>query len=367
MLCAVICTEARAEKVKKAVSSAEYAIVFEHTVPQGSGNAAQILNTAARVTTDILVLDLDVAPEVEIIEALHGYRMLRPTTRIILLAPGRSPGDATVAALVNMGIYDIVAALPQADWELLVRQALTGPPATYTQAAKWKTDLGLGHIASKAAEERPGGAITLSVLGLSHKHENPFILYGITAFLACRNYKVALVDVSQRLFPAHLFNLQNRELANLEVVLPGLRLLETAPPFYVTEEQFSQKIASGGYDYAIYYMGFWDEDRHREAIACCLPILTVNSEAWAEADIVMVRALGGLYRLALTHSYWRAQPTELAATIQQVCPVYVISESGILTPQEQLESLLSPILPASSRVVVTPEKWFGFSNREAKS
>ncbi|MGB9660741.1 MAG: hypothetical protein ACPL5F_01825 [Moorellaceae bacterium] len=136
MLCAVICTPARAEAVRKVVLSAGYQLVLERIVT-AQDDLAQALNAAARVAADVLVLELPQDLGEEIIKPVDGYRMLRPTTRIIVLATGRSPGDPTVAAMVHMGIYDIIAGLPQADWENLVHEALTATPADYSKAAAW--------------------------------------------------------------------------------------------------------------------------------------------------------------------------------------------------------------------------------------
>ncbi|MBE3582217.1 MAG: hypothetical protein IMW96_11410 [Thermoanaerobacteraceae bacterium] len=136
MLCAVICTSDRAEAVRKAVVSAGYQLILER-ITAGQNDFAQALNAGARVAADVLVLELPPGLGEEIIRFVEGYRMLRPTTRIIVLAPGRSPGDPTVAAIVHMGIYDIIAGLPEADWENLAHEALTGPPADYSRAAAW--------------------------------------------------------------------------------------------------------------------------------------------------------------------------------------------------------------------------------------
>ncbi|MGB9860486.1 MAG: hypothetical protein ACPLQP_11175 [Moorellaceae bacterium] len=136
MLCAVICTPERLEAARKAVASAGYQLVLERIVT-AQDDLAQALNAAARVAADVLVLELPQDLGEEIIKPVDGYQMLRPTTRIIVLAPGRSPGDPAVAAMVHLGIYDIIAGLPQADWENLVHEALTAPPADYSRAASW--------------------------------------------------------------------------------------------------------------------------------------------------------------------------------------------------------------------------------------
>lgn len=136
MLCAVICTPERLEAVRKAVASAGYQLVLERTAT-GHDDLAHALNAAARVAADVLVLEPPQDLGEENIRSVDGYRMLRPATRIIVLATGRTPGDPTVAAMVHMGIHDIIAGLPEADWENLLHEALTAPPADYSRAAPW--------------------------------------------------------------------------------------------------------------------------------------------------------------------------------------------------------------------------------------
>lgn len=94
---------------------------------KGQGPAA--LEEAARVPADVLILDVSTGPGLG--RAVLRYSLARPNTRVILLAPGRSPGDADVAQVVGMGVYDVVT--DPADLPVV----LDGPPATKAQAALW--------------------------------------------------------------------------------------------------------------------------------------------------------------------------------------------------------------------------------------
>jgi len=62
------------------------------------------LEGAARVPAELLLLDVAAADP----RALLRYRLARPATRIVLLVPGRRPGDPAVAAAVQSQVYDIV-------------------------------------------------------------------------------------------------------------------------------------------------------------------------------------------------------------------------------------------------------------------
>lgn len=95
------------------------------------------LTEAGRLNLHTFVLDLDSGPPGAILEALHAYRIVRPNTRIVILAAGRKPGDKTVAALIGMGIYDIVAPSADEDSISALELALQNPTPTYAQAARW--------------------------------------------------------------------------------------------------------------------------------------------------------------------------------------------------------------------------------------
>jgi hypothetical protein len=81
---------------------------------------------AARVPAELLLLDVALAEP----RALLRYRLARPGTRIVLLAPGRRPGDRAVAAAVQSQVYDVaddLDRLPQ----------LLDHPADFAAAARW--------------------------------------------------------------------------------------------------------------------------------------------------------------------------------------------------------------------------------------
>jgi hypothetical protein len=93
-------------------------------VTPAGGPAA--LEAAARLPAALLLLDVAAADPC----ALLRYRLARPDTRIVLLAPGRRPGDRAVAAAVQSQVYDIaddLDRLPQ----------LLDHPADFAAAARW--------------------------------------------------------------------------------------------------------------------------------------------------------------------------------------------------------------------------------------
>lgn len=83
-------------------------LIFEKTGYFDLDEFTQHCQAAARVNIETLFIDIDCATEDAIIKGVRQYRMLR-NTRIVLLCPGRQPGDPTVAALVGLQVWDIIA------------------------------------------------------------------------------------------------------------------------------------------------------------------------------------------------------------------------------------------------------------------
>lgn len=75
----------------------------------------QHCQAAAAVNLSILIVDLDTTDPASFIRGIRIFRQSRRDTRIILLAPGRKPGDPTITSLLPLQIYDIVA--PEGDLE----------------------------------------------------------------------------------------------------------------------------------------------------------------------------------------------------------------------------------------------------------
>lgn len=109
----------------------------------GEVDIRNTLIAASRVNLDTLVIDINVASATTILQALHTYRVQRPDTRTIVLAPNRQPGDMTVAGIIALGIYDIVATEATENEKAIqeLRGFLDSPPATYAQAARWAVQI----------------------------------------------------------------------------------------------------------------------------------------------------------------------------------------------------------------------------------
>ncbi len=111
------------------------------------GEGAGALAAAARIPADPLILDVATGPGLG--PAVLRYRLARPQTRVVLLALGRSPGDAEVAGVVQAGVYDVLT--DAAD----LAAVLAGPPGDLAAGARWlDPDLTPGGAARAPARER---------------------------------------------------------------------------------------------------------------------------------------------------------------------------------------------------------------------
>ena len=70
--------------------------------PTEPGEGAGVLAAAARIPADPLLLDAATGPMLG--PAVLRYRLARPQTRVVLLALGRSPGDAEARGWSRPGL-----------------------------------------------------------------------------------------------------------------------------------------------------------------------------------------------------------------------------------------------------------------------
>jgi len=121
----------------------------------------QHCQSAAGVHLQVLIVDMDCTDPSALIKGLRFYRASRKSTRIVLVASGRQPGDPTVTMLLPLQIWDIVAPDPEdqsgtADGEedaedeempsyltLLLKQQLA-MELDYGNVARW--DVGLNPV-----------------------------------------------------------------------------------------------------------------------------------------------------------------------------------------------------------------------------
>jgi hypothetical protein len=97
---------------------------------------------AANANVQTLIIHVDCTDDGSLIRGIQQYRLLRDN-RIVIIAPGRVPGDSTISTLLGLQILDIVAPSAIEDEEqidgeiaLLVKQQLAMKPS-YGNAIRW--------------------------------------------------------------------------------------------------------------------------------------------------------------------------------------------------------------------------------------
>lgn len=164
----------------------------------GRGQGATALEEAARVPADLLLLDIETGPALG--PAVLRYRLARPQTRIVLLAAGKVPGDAEVAAVVQAGVYDVVT-----DRESL-GSVLDRPPADLAAAALW-LDPSLAPGTSRreqvrervierrvAVSQRP---VLLAVAGVAPGVGTTTVACTLAGYLARQGHRTVLVEAGE--------------------------------------------------------------------------------------------------------------------------------------------------------------------------
>ena len=207
----LIITPNRADQVHLALSDNN--ISYNATEILDITSVQSVFQSAARVMAETLILDVDVAGTgVDLVDGVKTYRIQRPQTRIILLAPDREPGDLLIRQLVGLGVYDIVASESESDWTLLLSDTLKKPPGNFAQAARWYNTYDNTTGSELAAdtqrikdtekviiERRPLGSVTIAVAGAGPGVGTTHIALSIAAFLSKnKQAKVVVVELSKR-------------------------------------------------------------------------------------------------------------------------------------------------------------------------
>ena len=167
----------------------------------GRGGGPRTIEEAARIPTDILILDIEAGPGLG--PAVLRYRLKRSDTRIILIAAGKKPGNSDVAAVVQAGVYDVVTDISALD------AVLDQPPANLSTAAKWldpALSLETGEKVSKtiikekiiekkvAMSQRP---VLIAVAGATAGVGATSVSLTLAAFLTSQRYKTVYIEAGE--------------------------------------------------------------------------------------------------------------------------------------------------------------------------
>ena len=137
----IIATPQRYEQIIQSVGN-RGSVLYEH-VADGE-DILKAFDEAGRVNSSVLILDIDAGVGNDLVRGVKKYKVARPYTRIILLAPGRKPGDQVVSQLLAKGVYDIVAPDISEAEELpivpILSEVLDNEAATYGNAVRWDVE-----------------------------------------------------------------------------------------------------------------------------------------------------------------------------------------------------------------------------------
>ncbi|ADL07214.1 hypothetical protein [Thermosediminibacter oceani] len=293
MLISVILTKQRSEKVIEAAKELGE-IILEQVGTLDSQGIKDVLNSAARVASDILILDLDIGSGRDIVAALQSFRIARPHTRIIILAPAREPGDVIVSSLVGLGIYDIISGSKDSDWGKLVKDALARQPATYAQAARWHTGqfLGIPPVKEQVIiEERPSGVVTIAVAGTAHGLGCTYTALSIAYFLARLGHSAAIIEDSQRPSLGFLCSVLKARSGRVQgsFMIHGLDIFpldESATDVNSNYDILLKKIRAGQYEYIVRDIGVLDPVRVKEIYKADFAFIVASAAKWRWQELI---------------------------------------------------------------------------------
>jgi hypothetical protein len=137
----IIATPQSYEQIIQSVGN-RGSVLYEH-VADGE-DILKVFDEAGRVNSSVLILDIDTGVGSDLVRGVKKYKVARPHTRIILLAPGRKPGDQVVSQLLAKGVFDIVAPDLSETGELpivpILSEVLDNEAATYGDAVRWDVE-----------------------------------------------------------------------------------------------------------------------------------------------------------------------------------------------------------------------------------
>lgn len=268
--------------------------------PAPASDLRPILLEAARLNLTNLIIDLDAADNYTINEAIHSYRIQRPTTRIIAIAHGRQPGDPVVAELVSRGIYDIAVPEQREETEELLKKILNSEPATYAMAARWavsslvslsfrksdtKSDWESRHkyfyTPSEIIIERPIGLTTVAVAGVGSGAGASYISLSLAHNLAFNGYKVLLAEMPQGItipsqYSPYILHM-GKKLKDEDIFdIKGIHIYPNSRSMRSIEYIF-KKAAWGKYEYLVLDLGNLTSLNIGEMERAALPVLITHT------------------------------------------------------------------------------------------
>lgn len=198
----IIATPERYEQIREVVED-RGSVLYEHVVD--GEDTLKVFDEAGRVNSSTLILDIDAGPSIDLVKGVKKFKVARPHTRIILLAPGRKPGDQLISQLLAKGVYDIMAPDIPEEGELpiipILSEVLYNEAATYGDAVRWDVDVRLEERdvqKQKDFMEKFIGTGFICVVGSRRGVGCTTMAVAIANYLAAKGkMRVALVELSR--------------------------------------------------------------------------------------------------------------------------------------------------------------------------
>lgn len=197
----IIATPQRYEQIIQSVGN-RGSVLYEHVAD--AEDIQKAFDEAGRVNSSVLILDIDSGVGSDLVLGVKKYKVARPYTRIILLAPGRKPGDQVVSQLLAKGVYDIVSPDIPEEGEVqivpLLEGALDNDAATYGDAVRWDVEARNEEVGSPRQTvylEKYIGTGFICVIGTRRGVGCTNMAVAIANYLAAEGKKkVALVELT---------------------------------------------------------------------------------------------------------------------------------------------------------------------------
>ncbi|NNG67890.1 hypothetical protein [Caldanaerobacter subterraneus] len=354
MLVSLIAGKQMAEQIKEALADAGD-VVFEHNGKLDSESVKEAFFSASRVSADVLIVDLDVFSGKEIISALQSFRIARPNTRIIIIAPDRKPGDEIISSIVGLGIYDIAAEGKESNWSEIIKNILISPPATYAQAARWHTGQLLNaSIQTRERviiEERPAGIVTIAVSATAHGIGCTHTALSMASFLARLGHSAAVIEDSQRPVFSFLCSVLKAKEGKVDgsYVVHGIDIF----PIYESKDNgwnydmLLKKIKAGQYEYVVRDLGVLDSARRREMYRADIAFVVASAARWRWHEVIdrIDSDFDVIYPLALESD---VEEISFYAGVKGTAIPYCLNPFGRDNDSVFLK-LLAPVLPSKKK------------------
>jgi len=246
----------------------------------------QELERLSRLDISILIIDLDMAlDDKNALQAVKNYRILKDSTRIIVICQNRRYGDNTVSQLVKLGIYDIV--LNDNDYENTLKRALF-ERTPYSKAVRWSIEEDIKEEKNKIITEKLIGSVTIGVGSISAGCGATHIAVAMAEFLRKKG-RTAVVELNgenpQLSKLVQIYKTYSIENIQGDIYNNDIGFCMGGIDFYPYNELNMAEIIKRDYQYILFDCGVVNSQEN-EIYRCNVKILNVKSHIWENSQLL---------------------------------------------------------------------------------